>query len=64
MKSADPARSSTPITIPDDIAAKCDGPDQFERFDRLFRAVIATPKAEIDKRETNWKRKRAKRDDA
>ena len=36
MKS-DPA---TPISIPDDIAAKCDGPEQFQKFDRMFRKVL------------------------
>jgi hypothetical protein len=33
------------------VAAKCGGPNQFEHFDRLFRAVIAVPKAAIDKEE-------------
>ena len=47
--------------IPEDIAAKCDGPDQFQRFDRLFRAVIATPKADIDKADAKWKRKQTKK---
>jgi hypothetical protein len=28
----------------------------FESLDSLFRAVIAVPKAEIDKREEEWKR--------
>ena len=51
---------SSPITIPPDLAAKCDGPNQFENFDKLFRAVIAVPKAAIDKEEAKWKRARAK----
>lgn len=37
----------------------------FESLDALFRAVIAVPKTEIDKREKEWqrtqKKKRAKR---
>jgi hypothetical protein len=53
--------SPLPISIPEDIAARCDGPDQFEKFDNLFRTVIATPKAEIDKNEAKWKRAQAKR---
>jgi hypothetical protein len=57
MKTTEPA----PITIPPDIAAKCDGPDQFEKFDRLFRGVIAVPKEAIAKEETKWKRARAKK---
>ncbi len=39
MKPSEPA-----IAIPEDIAAKCDGPNQFKRFDSLFRAVIAVPR--------------------
>ena len=50
-----------PMVIPDDIATKCDGPNQFERFDALFRAVIAVPKATIDKAEAKWKAERAKK---
>ena len=57
MKSTEPA----PIAIPPEIAANCDGPDQFERFDRLFRAVIVTPKKTIDKAEKKWKRRQEKK---
>ncbi|HUA83478.1 MAG TPA: hypothetical protein VMB85_06425 [Bryobacteraceae bacterium] len=32
----------------------------FESLDQLFRAVIAVPKAEIDRREEEWKRERGK----
>ena len=42
--------------------AKCDGPDQFENFDRMFRSVISLPEAVIKKRENNWKRRRAKKE--
>jgi hypothetical protein len=57
-----PASSSLrQISIPEDIAARCDGPDQFEKFDNLFRTVIATPKAQIDKQEAKWKRAQAKK---
>lgn len=50
-----------PISIPDDLAARCDGPDQFERFDKLFRAVISVPHEAIVKEEEKWKRARAKK---
>jgi len=53
--------SQRPINIPEDIAARCDGPDQFEKFDNLFRTVIATPRAEIDKNEAKWKRAQVKK---
>ena len=37
-------RKPKPIRIPDDIAARCTGPDQAERMDALFRKVIAVPR--------------------
>ena len=43
------------------LAEKCDGPNQFENFDKLFRAVIAVPKAAIDKEAAKYKRARAKK---
>ncbi|MBV9759824.1 MAG: hypothetical protein JO340_04600 [Acidobacteriaceae bacterium] len=52
-----------PISIPDELAARCTGPDQFERFDKLFRAVIAVPHEQIVKEEKKWKRARATRRD-
>jgi hypothetical protein len=55
------AMKSGPIAIPPDIAAKCDSPNQFENFDRLFRTVIAAPKSAIDKAEAKWKRSRARK---
>ena len=42
-----------PIEIP--------GNTTMEKLDNLFRAVIAVPKSEIDKREKEWKRKQAKK---
>jgi hypothetical protein len=58
MKSAeDPG----PIAIPQDIAAKCTGPGQFERFDQLFRAVIRVPRENIDREEKKWRKKQAKK---
>lgn len=50
-----------PIAIPDDLAARCDGPDQFEKFDRMFRNVISVPKTAIDKEEAKWKRAQEKK---
>lgn len=48
MKPANP-----PIDVP--------GCTPFEKMDNLSRAMIAVPKAEIDKREKEWKRQRAKK---
>jgi hypothetical protein len=39
------------MEITPEIAAKCNGPDQFEKFDRLFRKVIAHPKPAAPKAE-------------
>jgi hypothetical protein len=54
-----------PISIPPDIAAKCHGPEQFQNFDPIFRALTAAPEAAVDKPEAKWKRgqfkKRARR---
>ncbi len=61
MESVKP--QSGPSDSPTQLAAlaeKCDGPDQFNRFDKLFRAVIAVPKTAIDKEEAGWKKERAR----
>jgi U3 small nucleolar ribonucleoprotein component len=34
---------------------------QFEKFDQLFRTVIAVPKSVIDKEEKKWKRARVRK---
>ena len=38
---------SKPISIPDDIAARCTGPDQAWRMDALFRKVIEAPRSTV-----------------
>ena len=57
------AMKSTPrsMVIPDDIAAKCDGPDQFENSDRGIRAFLAVPNSAVLKEEGTRARKRAKK---
>ncbi|MBZ5609802.1 MAG: hypothetical protein LAP38_16190 [Acidobacteriia bacterium] len=47
--------AAPPIAVP--------GGTPFQRMDNLFRAVIAVPKAEIDKREEKWKREKKRRND-
>ena len=42
-----------PIDVP--------GSTPFQKMDNLFRAVIAVPKAEIDRREKEWKRAQKKK---
>ena len=42
-----------------DLAAGCEGPNQFENFDRAFRATLTVPKAAVLKEEARLKRARA-----
>ena len=44
-----------------DIAARCEGPNQFENFDRAVRASLSVSKEAILKEEARQKRFRAKR---
>lgn len=55
------AHSPATIEIPADIAAKCDGPDQFERFDQLVSALVTVPKSAIAKEEKKYQRARTKK---
>ncbi len=41
-----------PIDVP--------GSTPFQKLDNLFRAVIAVPKAEIDRREDEWQKQNGK----
>lgn len=52
---------SKPIQISPELAARCDGNDQAERMDKLLRAVIVVPRAEIADRESRWKQRQAKK---
>jgi hypothetical protein len=51
-------KSTEPISIPADIAAKCDGPDQFENFDRGVRLFLSVPKSAVLKDEAKTKRRK------
>ncbi|MDQ6760632.1 MAG: hypothetical protein M3Z32_12325 [Acidobacteriota bacterium] len=44
-----------------DLAVRCDGPNQFENFDRAFRATLTVSKAAVLKEEAKIKRARAKK---
>ena len=37
-----------PINISQEVAAKCDGPDQFKKFDSLVGGLLAIPAAHAD----------------
>jgi len=50
-----------PIPKPtEELKAKCNADDQFDRFDRVFRAVISVPKAAMLKEEAKQKRRKKK----
>jgi hypothetical protein len=51
-------KSTGPIAIPEDIAAKCDAPDQFENFDRGVRLFLSVPKSAVLKDEAKTKRRK------
>ena len=44
-----------------DLSARCDGPDQFQNFDRAFRHSLTIPKAAVVKEEERLKKQRARR---
>jgi hypothetical protein len=44
-----------------DLNARCDGPNQFEKFDQAFRASLTVPKAALLKEEARIKRARARK---
>jgi hypothetical protein len=44
-----------------ELADRCDGPDQFEKFDKAFRASLTVPKATLLKEEARLKRARARK---
>lgn len=44
-----------------DLSARCAGPNEFDNFDRAFRASLAVPKAAILKEDKRWKRARARK---
>ena len=54
-----PEKTLKPISIPETIAARCDRPDQAERMDRLFRAVLTVPRSAVLKDTAKRKRERA-----
>jgi hypothetical protein len=54
----DPAQQAKTIS---DLSARCAGPNQFQNFDRAFRASLTVPKAAVLKEDARWKRARAKK---
>jgi hypothetical protein len=44
-----------------ELNARCDGQDQFEKFDRAFRASLTVPKSALLKEEARIKRTRARK---
>lgn len=46
------------MNISDELAARCDGPDQFNTFDLGVRAFLAVPKSAVLKDEAKGKRRK------
>lgn len=44
-----------------DLNRRCEGPDQFGKFDRAFRASLTVSKTELLKKEARQKQARAKK---
>jgi hypothetical protein len=44
--------------ITKELEAKCDAPNQFERFDNLFRAVILKPSTSLSRKKSARGKKR------
>lgn len=47
-----------------DLDARCAGPDQFERFDRAFRASLTVSKEALLKKEARLKRAKERKKQA
>lgn len=54
----DPAQQAKTIS---DLALRCEGPNQFENFDRAFRASLTVSKEAVLKEDKRWKRARARK---
>jgi hypothetical protein len=55
-------RKQKPIPEPtEELKAKCDAENQLSNLDRLFRSVIAAPKADVLKAEAEEKQKKARK---
>jgi len=49
------------FAITKELEAKCDSPNQFERFDNLFKVVISTPPpAQLRKKSAGGKKRNTK----
>jgi hypothetical protein len=48
-----------PIVISEELLAKCDLPNQAKRFDTAVRKILSVPRAEILRREEEYKRRSA-----
>ena len=57
MRQTEPTHAETIAAL----AARCDGPNQFEQFDRAVRQSLAVPKAAVVKEEARQKKLRAGR---
>jgi hypothetical protein len=54
-------QNSKPIQISPELLARCNGPDQAERMDAAFSAVLKVPRSVVLKDTAKRKRARAKK---
>jgi len=55
------ARPSPLMEVTPEIAARCNGPDQFEKFDRLATSFLTTPKVTLLKEDPPHRKAAGKR---
>jgi hypothetical protein len=46
-----------PVTIPGEIAARYDNPDQFARFDAAVTKILSVPHSELLRREAEYRKR-------
>jgi len=52
--------SKRQFKITKELEAKCDAPNQFERFDNLFKAIISAPHDRLRKKSARGKKRNTK----
>ncbi len=61
MEAVKPAATKSQAETIAELNARCDGPDQFKKFDRGVRASLSMSKESVLKEETRLKRLRARK---
>jgi hypothetical protein len=51
------SESKVSLSIPPEIAARYDNPDQFQRFDAAMTKVLSVPRSELLRREAEYRKR-------